>query len=244
MGAMSGWMLSMKMILISAGLLTVAMGVKYTIPIAVDGGPAVWSMIVSWMKPPYLYLIINGIIITIAATSRFHQSHTEPAAVRSEHLISVKTPPPATFELISPPAYVDTAVPEPAAEVAVAEVVDLKPATMVNDSKVDLAAEVDDSLRAEAEDLFDESSLPYNPSMNESFSPEAQLESLFPAREKPLASSRFVHRKPNRIAPEGKFTSKNLNLSPISRTSILKMELKSRCNILPNSVTAYSFDLA
>lgn len=199
----------MKVILISAGVLSLAMGLKFSIPIAVNGVPALWSIIVSCMKPPYLYIIINGIIITIAASSRFHQSKAEPAAVRPDHLISVKTPPTATFESLLAPVVVNTAVSEPAAEVVVSEVedrvVDLEP-VMVNGSKVDLAAEVDDLIRAEAEDLFDESSLPYNPPSYETISLEAKMESLFPAREKPLASSRFVHRKPNRITPEGKFT--------------------------------------
>ncbi|XP_057764631.1 uncharacterized protein LOC130985587 [Salvia miltiorrhiza] len=208
MGAMNSWM-SMRMILISAGVLSAAMGLKLSIPIAVDGVPALWSVILSWMKPPYLYIIINGIIITIAASSRFHQSQTEPAAVRSEHLISVITPPAESFEPLSAPENVNTtAVPEPAAEVVVSavedRVVDLKP-VVVNGSKIDFATEVDDLriLRAEAEDAFDESTLPYNPPLRETYSPEVQLESLFPAREKPLASSRFVHRKPSRTPPEG-----------------------------------------
>ncbi|KAH6773743.1 hypothetical protein C2S51_012147 [Perilla frutescens var. frutescens] len=205
MGTMNSWILSMKVILISAGVLSVAMGLKYSIPIAVNGAPALWSIILSWMKPPYLYIIINGIIITIAASSRFHQSQTEPAAVQSEHLISVKTPPPATFESISSPEDVTTSVPEPAAEVVVSEVedrvVDLKP-VIVNGSKVDFATEVEGLLRAEAEDVFDESALPFNPPAYETISPEVQLESLFPVREKPLVSSRFVHRKPSRITPE------------------------------------------
>lgn len=204
----------MKVILISAGVLSLAMGLKFSIPIAVNGFPALWSIIVSCMKPPYLYIIINGIIITIAASSRFHQTKAEPAAVRShDHLISVKTPPAATFESLLAPVVVNTAVAEPApAEVVVSEVedrfVDLEP-VIVNGSKVDFTADVDDLIRAEAEDLFDELSLPHNPPLYETISQEAQMESLFPAREKPLVSSRFVHRKPNRITPEGKFTRKS-----------------------------------
>lgn len=198
----------MRMILISAGVLSAAIGLKLSIPIAVDGFPALWSIVLSWMRPPYLYIIINGIIITIAASSRFHQSHSEPAAVRSEHLISVITPPVESFEPISAPASVNTiAVPEPAVE---DRAVDLKP-VVVNGSKVDFATEVDDLriVRAEARDMFDESALPYNPPPRETSSSEVQLESLFPAREKPLASSRFVHRKPNKTPPEGKFTGKS-----------------------------------
>ncbi|XP_047939813.1 uncharacterized protein LOC125187297 [Salvia hispanica] len=200
MGAMNSWM-SMRMILISAGVLSAAMGLKLSIPIAVENVPALWSVVISWMKPPYLYIIINGIIITIAASSRFHHSHTEPAAIRSERLISVITPTLESFVPLPAPAnFKTTAAPEPRAEVVVPavenRVVDLKP-VVVNGLKVDFATEVDDLriLRAEAEDVFDESALLNN-------SPEVNLESLFPAREKPLASSRFVHRKPNRTPSE------------------------------------------
>ncbi|XP_041995180.1 uncharacterized protein LOC121745374 isoform X2 [Salvia splendens] len=208
MGAMNSWM-SMRMILISAGVLSAAMGLKLSIPIAVENLPALWSVVISWLKPPYLYIIINGIIITIAASSRFHQSHSEPAAIRSERLISVITPTLESFVPLPAPAnFKTTAAPEPQAEVVVPavedRVVDLKP-VVVNGLKVDFATEVDDLriLRAEAEDVFDESALLNNSPMRDTFSPEVNLESLFPAREKPLASSRFVHRKPNTTHPEG-----------------------------------------
>ncbi|XP_041991809.1 uncharacterized protein LOC121742686 isoform X2 [Salvia splendens] len=208
MGAMNSWM-SMRMILISAGVLSAAMGLKLSIPIAVENVPALWSVVISWMKPPYLYIIINGIIITIAASSRFHQRHTEPAVIRSERLISVITPTLESFVPLPAQANFKTAVvPEPQAEVLVPavedRVVDLKP-VVVNGLKVDFATEVDDLriLRAEAEDVFDESDLLNNSPKRDTFLPEVNLESLFPAREKPLASSRFVHRKPNRTPPEG-----------------------------------------
>ncbi|KAL3627663.1 hypothetical protein CASFOL_029026 [Castilleja foliolosa] len=40
----------------------------------------------------------------------------------------------------------------------------------------------------------------------EIISPEIQFESLFPVREKPLVTSRFGHRKPNRTNPEVRFS--------------------------------------
>ncbi|KAI3456326.1 hypothetical protein Pfo_012989 [Paulownia fortunei] len=208
MVSMSNWVLSMKVLLISVGVVSLAMGLRFSVPIAVNEIPAMWSIILSWLKPPYLYIIINGIIITIAVSSRFHQSQSEPPAVRSEHLISVKTPPPSSFALLSAQPDISTVVEEPAAaEVVVTEfedsVVELKP-VMVNGSKVDFETEEDIVVEAEAGDVFVDSTLTYNNTLpQEIISPEFELESLLPVREKPLVSSRFGHRKPNRTSPEG-----------------------------------------
>ncbi|KAL3851279.1 hypothetical protein ACJIZ3_013161 [Penstemon smallii] len=82
---MSNWILSMKVFLvISAGVV-----IKISVPLNLNVNeiPKIWSVILSWLKPPYLYIIINAIIITIAAASRFHQS--------DQHLISIKDPPPS-----------------------------------------------------------------------------------------------------------------------------------------------------
>lgn len=203
----------MKVILISAGVVSLAMGLKFSIPMALNGVPAMWSVILSWMKPPYLYIVINGIIITIAASSRFHQSKPEPPAVRSEHLISVKTPPPVIFESLSAQRDINTAIEESAAEVVVSEiedrVVELKP-VMVNGSQIDIGTEEEIVVENETEsgDVLVDSEFTYSTLPQEISSPELQLESLLPVREKPLVSSRFVHRKPNRASPEGNFTRK------------------------------------
>ncbi|KAK6149856.1 hypothetical protein DH2020_017381 [Rehmannia glutinosa] len=212
MVSMSSWVLSMKVLLISAGVVSLAMGLRFSVPIAVNGIPAMWSVIMSWLKPPYLYIIINGIIITIAASSRFHQSQSEPPTVRSEHLISVKTPPTSSFESISSPPDVRTFVADPMAaeEIVVSEfedtVVELKPVT-VNGSEVDVETEEEiAAVEDEAGDVFVDSTFKFNNTLpQEIISPDhqLQLESLFPVREKPLVTSRFAHRKPNRTNPEG-----------------------------------------
>ena len=33
-------------------------------------GPSIWSFLLSWLKPPYLYILINCIIISIFASSK------------------------------------------------------------------------------------------------------------------------------------------------------------------------------
>nr|GEW42998.1 CFE protein [Tanacetum cinerariifolium] len=41
---------------------------------AVTDLPVIWSVIISWLKPPYLYVIINVIIFIIAASTRFQHN--------------------------------------------------------------------------------------------------------------------------------------------------------------------------
>ncbi|KAK4439226.1 hypothetical protein Salat_0257500 [Sesamum alatum] len=227
---MSGWILSAKVLLISAGVVALAMGLRFSVPIAVNGIPAMWSIILSWMKPPYLYIIINGIIITIAASSRFHQSQSEQPAARSEHFISVKTPPAASFASFSAQTDIMAVVQQSTAavdaEVVVSEVedtvVELKP-VMVNGSKIDVDIKAEEEVvvesQAETEDVFVDSMMSaYNTLPQKIISQELQVESRLPVREKPLlpvrekplwpvrekppASSRFGHRKPIRAIPE------------------------------------------
>ncbi|GFQ06351.1 hypothetical protein PHJA_002779100 [Phtheirospermum japonicum] len=86
-------------------------------------------------------------------------------------------------------------------------VVELRPVT-VNGSPVDIEPEEETVIEAEEDrDVFVDSTFEYNnitpPAAEEMISPEIQLESLFPVREKPLVTSRFGHRKPNRTNPEG-----------------------------------------
>lgn len=242
---MSGWILSAKVLLISAGVVALAMGLKFSVPVAVNGIPAIWSIILSWMKPPYLYIIINGIIITIAASSRFHQSQSEQPAARSEHLISVKTPPPSSFASFSAQMDIMSVVQQPTtaveAEVVVSEVeddtvVELKP-VMVNGAKIDFDIKTEEEIvvetQAEAEDVFvDSTTSTYNTLPQKIISQQLQVESLLPVREKPLlpvhekppASSRFGHRRPIRNSPEGNFT-KTLNYSC---SSIFNFTVKHR----------------
>ncbi|XP_073005454.1 uncharacterized protein [Typha latifolia] len=56
--------------------------------------PRVYAGVVSWLTPPYLYFVINVIIISIAASSRFH-AKLEPD---SPELESRPEPPPSEVE--------------------------------------------------------------------------------------------------------------------------------------------------
>jgi hypothetical protein len=83
------WMGSVKVMLISMGVVLVSLAMKVCIPLVkefiIGSHVAVmWSSIATWLKPPYLYIIINGIIITIVASSRLHQNHHHDDRVDTE----------------------------------------------------------------------------------------------------------------------------------------------------------------
>ncbi|CAA0815936.1 Protein of unknown function (DUF761 [Striga hermonthica] len=66
-------MSSFKVVLISTSVLSAAIALKFSAPAIVDLAeclPSVYNGIVSWLRPPYLYLVINFIIITIVASSK------------------------------------------------------------------------------------------------------------------------------------------------------------------------------
>jgi hypothetical protein len=70
------WMLSLKALVISAGVVFVGLALKLGAPLVLElttcHAPLMWASLLSWLKPPYLYVIINCIIISIVASSRFH----------------------------------------------------------------------------------------------------------------------------------------------------------------------------
>ncbi|CAL0326587.1 unnamed protein product [Lupinus luteus] len=72
--------LNMKTVLISTGVLSIAMGLKLSFPIITHFiiyqlVPSISSFFYTTLTPPYLYILLNFIILTILASSKFH---TEP----------------------------------------------------------------------------------------------------------------------------------------------------------------------
>ncbi|KAJ6376446.1 hypothetical protein OIU76_025568 [Salix suchowensis] len=68
-------MLSLKVALISTGLLSLAVILKLSVvpfvtDFAVSELPIMYSSVISWLQPPFLYLVINCIIISILASSK------------------------------------------------------------------------------------------------------------------------------------------------------------------------------
>ncbi|VVA90934.1 unnamed protein product [Arabis nemorensis] len=70
---MASWI---KPVLISTGFVAIGMHLKVIVPATVDfsQGPIILSSFLSWLRPPYLYVIINAIIIVIGVSSKFYRS--------------------------------------------------------------------------------------------------------------------------------------------------------------------------
>lgn len=71
-------MLSTKLVLISTTFLSAAAAVMLSTTDIAVYAPWIYNGVVSWLQPPYLYLVINCIIITIVASSKL-QSTTDAA---------------------------------------------------------------------------------------------------------------------------------------------------------------------
>ncbi|KGN56210.1 uncharacterized protein LOC101210213 [Cucumis sativus] len=88
------WILSLKILLISTGLLSMALFLKLSVPLLADFVfseiPSIWTSFLSWLTPPYLYLLINCIIISIVASSKL-QSNLE-----NDPIPETPAPPPVT----------------------------------------------------------------------------------------------------------------------------------------------------
>ncbi|CAL5405785.1 unnamed protein product [Camellia sinensis] len=90
----SNWMLSLKVVLISTSVLFMAMVLKLSVPIVMEFTiseiPSVRSFVMSWLRPPYLYVVINCIIITIVASSKLQQKVVDkpPPAVAVETMVN------------------------------------------------------------------------------------------------------------------------------------------------------------
>ncbi|XP_076940640.1 uncharacterized protein LOC143609903 [Bidens hawaiensis] len=171
------WILSVKLLLISFTVVSVAVTTKLTVPFmfsfAVNGLPAIWSVVATWLKPPYLYVIINGIIITIAASTRFQHNHQSP-----------NEPPPSDLT----PVNYDIAPSGAESDVGLETVAAGGPAVVVggNDGEVVTLGSTWNEIQ--------------------SVEPEKKVEPEFdfPVKEKQPVTSRFAsNRKPVKANPEG-----------------------------------------
>ncbi|KAK9133866.1 hypothetical protein Scep_013394 [Stephania cephalantha] len=189
-------LLSPKVLLLSTAVLSAAVLLKLCIPLvlqfAVAELPGLWTALASWLTPPYLYVVINGIIITIAASSRFH------------HKID------GHQEVVQ-----DTAV---AAPVKVASdeydsIVMRNQAVLGFDDARNGAAkgleenELGFEEVSRSDDVVDDdfviSRSDWTPSRSDVRDDEVSGDRCLTSVEKPLVSSRFGHRKTVKASPEG-----------------------------------------
>ncbi|XP_057961324.1 uncharacterized protein LOC131153197 [Malania oleifera] len=187
------WILSLKVFFVSVGVLSMAVALKLSVPamveFVVNEVPVMWKFLASWLKPPFLYVIINGIIIAIAASSRRQQSaHEQLEAVPVPVALA---PVPANFSADLPmeiqPTYDVVEWPMMGCEQREARVLEVK--TVINSSE------------AEDEDVSVISRSTWTPP-SRSDSTEIPTGYLSPA-EKPPVSARFNHRKSVKASPEG-----------------------------------------
>ncbi|CAK7327544.1 unnamed protein product [Dovyalis caffra] len=94
-------MLSVKVGLISTGVLSLAVMLKLSVlPVVTDFAvselPNMYSSVLSWLQPPYLYLVINCIIISIVASSKLQLQ-------KQNQEQQVPSPP---VDIIAPPVQV------------------------------------------------------------------------------------------------------------------------------------------
>ncbi|XP_057729661.1 uncharacterized protein LOC130945026 [Arachis stenosperma] len=72
--------LFVKTVVISTGIVSMAMGLKLTVPLLTEAVPSISTFFFTCLTPPYLYLLLNFIILSIFATSKLthHHNHSPP----------------------------------------------------------------------------------------------------------------------------------------------------------------------
>ncbi|KAJ6827315.1 putative translation initiation factor IF-2 [Iris pallida] len=178
--------------------------------------PRIYGSFLAWLTPPYLYFVINGIIISIAASSRFQKPGPDSADALgpgSAQEVSVASPIVVMREYVAPPPVLVVTKPEYAvpAEYSVPLAVEMKPEYVVPEEeyavpaapvemKAEYVAPAEEETKEEEEE-FVLSRSSWAPKKRES-PPEIPSEYSFLKTEKPLVSSRLGRRKSIKFSPE------------------------------------------
>ncbi|KAL6856067.1 hypothetical protein ACP4OV_018869 [Aristida adscensionis] len=213
-----GYARTVKAATAAAAAMLAAAGARLVGPAAVgflaDGVPRAQAAAATWLTPPYLYLVINAIIISIAASSRF-QAGARPSS-SDDGSLSAAVPAaasaagaeeserggiePAPLQVPAPVVELPVAPPVPATEYVAAE----EPVVKVNSPPPPPPKE------QEAEEEFSISRSTWTP-RGRGTEPEvaadvdidvAPFADLTNSREKPLVSARFS-KKAAKPSPEG-----------------------------------------
>ncbi|KAI3441563.1 DUF4408 domain-containing protein [Psidium guajava] len=214
-GPTATWLLSLKVLLASTLVLSAAVLLRLSLLAITDfvtsEVPSIYGLFLTWLRPPYLYILINCIIISIVASSKLQHK-------ADDWVLEL-----AAAEYAAPPA--EAAVRAPAEELKVPEVArgagygvysgayDARLVKVVEDAYGGADAGALEA-EAEAEEVDDEAAVAADggddPMVPESASPLLRNDSwdfsfLSPNedwREKQPVSSRFGHRKSAKSSPE------------------------------------------
>lgn len=217
-----------------------AVALKLSVPVVVDfvasEVPSFWSFVLSWLKPPYLYVVINGIIISIVASSKLHQKLEDPSTSPSHVAITAGEVKISGGEVRTDYAVYSGVVltgygydPGEVAKVSAmtAESVVYAPAARVVEASVS-AAEKEER----------EEAIVAAPERNGLQRKDSSLEYFFPSEnEKPPVSARFGHRKAVKASPEG--GGKALGVSKPKRQDTLESTWKTITEGRPMPLTRH-----
>lgn len=180
-----------------------ALFLKASVPMAVDfslsRSPILWSSFLSWLKPPYLFLVINVIITIVVASSSYHDGEDDEISHGGDYEILtaqiVHQAPPRRLEVKEVDLYADYNVvvtfPPP---IRVADVE--KSEVVCEEKKEEEEEETSGLVNGGDESVMLTSKLNQVPPMME------ESENLTPT-EKPLVSARSSHRKPVKAILKG-----------------------------------------
>uniref|UniRef100_A0ACD5YQW9 Uncharacterized protein n=1 Tax=Avena sativa TaxID=4498 RepID=A0ACD5YQW9_AVESA len=213
----------------AAAAVLVAAGLRLVGPAAAgfvaEEIPRAQAAAATWLTPPYLYLVINAIIISIAASSRYQPTRASTtshahAAVGAE---AVPVPAPALampVEVPAPASAMQMEVSAPAVAMAVAA--RAPEAVAVQPSAVKMALPVP-KVEEEEDFLISRSAWTPDRRVAREEVEVAPFADLTNSREKPLSSARFS-RKAAKPSPEG---SRALRVSRTRRGDTLENTWKA-----------------
>ncbi|CAH8329109.1 unnamed protein product [Eruca vesicaria subsp. sativa] len=218
---MVSWLMTIKAVLISTGVASVGLLLKVSVPVAVDfsvsQAPILWSSLLSWLKPPYLYILTNGIIITIVASSKYYRStshHEEEDGgivydykIQTEPIVHDQASPRMLEEVTDAQFGFAVVAPQLEGEAVISVVYDeekiIDVVTMV-EGEDEIESELKSVTMVEGSDFVGDDVMLPLVNLNRNHLPPRMNESEnLPPTEKPLVSSRFGHRKLVKASQEG-----------------------------------------